>query len=57
MVELFDALHESEGGSLYEQVLAPWADAHPDEVAWLRAFADRPGDPIPPAADEDLGRL
>ena len=54
---LYDAVLSHDGWSLYWQVLAPWLDSHEGEVEWLRAFAARGGDPIPPASDEDLWAL
>ena len=38
-------------------MLLPWGDGNEDERAWLRSFADRRGDPIPPATVEELWRL
>jgi hypothetical protein len=54
---LLETMSQGEHGSLYWQTLAPWVEEHQDEVKWLRAFAERPGEPIPPATKEDLWRL
>jgi hypothetical protein len=55
--ELFDSLHNTLNGSVYCDIVAPWVESHPGEREWLRAFASRHGEPIPPADDEDLWRL
>ena len=42
---------------VYERLLAPWAEANPYVMEWPREFADRTGDPIPKADNEELCRL
>lgn len=55
--ELFDLVNGKHTRPVYWYVIAPWMESHADEVEWLRSFAARRGDPIPPADDEDLWRL
>jgi hypothetical protein len=55
--ELFESIHSFDGGSLYWQLLAPWVDAHLEVRAWLEAFAARPGNPVPPATQDELWEL
>jgi hypothetical protein len=54
---LYDAMLDYEGPDLYADVVRPWASEQDGEREWLKSFADRPGSPIPEAADEDLWRL
>ncbi len=54
---LFDAALYHTDGDTYAAVLAPWAAANPGARDWLRDFAARPGDPVPPASPEDLWQL
>lgn len=46
-----------EGTALFEDLLLPWIEANPEEIAWLAAFAGRKGAPIPPASTAELWRL
>ncbi len=55
--QLYDDLMDFSGAAVYQDVLAPWIEAHPKERDWLRAFGKRTGDPFPPATIEDLWRL
>jgi hypothetical protein len=55
--QLYEALLEYEGEAAHHDVLVPWAEANPPEKAWLRAFALRPGDPVPAADENELCRL
>jgi hypothetical protein len=55
--ELFDLIHGKDSRPLYWYVIAPWVESHLSEREWLRSFALRRGDPIPPADVEDLWRL
>lgn len=55
--ELFDLIHGKDSRPLYWYVIAPWVESHPGEREWLRSFALRRGEPIPPADFEDLYRL
>jgi hypothetical protein len=56
---LYNDIHNwnEQGPSLHWSVLAPWIDSHPSEVLWLTEFANRGGDPIPPASFDDLHNL
>jgi hypothetical protein len=54
---LFSSIRDYEGGSLYDDLLVPWLDAHTDCANWIRSFACRSGSPIPAASDEDLWDL
>jgi hypothetical protein len=42
---------------LYWYTIAPWVESHPRERAWLTAFANRQGDPVPPAEMAELWTL
>jgi hypothetical protein len=55
--QLFESLLAYQGRSVYIDLLTPWLTANADERDWLRSFASRPANPIPPAQDEDLWRL
>jgi hypothetical protein len=55
--ELYDLVHARDRQPLYWRVLAPWVEAHAAERDWLRSFASRTGNPVPPAELEDLWRL
>lgn len=54
---LHELLLEYEGNSTYVDILQPWLEANTNEILWLRTFAARVGDPVPPAEIEDLWRL
>lgn len=54
---LVDALLHYSGASAFDELLMPWIDSHPGEVAWLASFADRSGEPIPHATLEERWRL
>ncbi len=56
---LYDEIHgwNEQGASLYWSVLLPWIERHQSEVAWLAEFANRIGNPIPPASTDELQNL
>lgn len=51
---LHDALLDYEGDGVYADRLLPWLRANPPALAWLRSFAQRQGNPVPPASKEEL---
>ncbi|PVX36220.1 hypothetical protein C8C92_2832 [Janthinobacterium sp. 78] len=51
---LHDALLDYEGDGVYADLLLPWLRANPPALAWLRSFAQRQGNPVPPASKEEL---
>jgi hypothetical protein len=55
--KLFDLILGDHTRPVYGSVIAPWVEAHHGEREWLRSFASRRAEPIPPAAVEDLWRL
>lgn len=54
---LFFALHEYRGSEIGRDILEPWLEASEHQIAWLKSFGDRKGDPIPPATNEELWDL
>ncbi|MBK8257859.1 MAG: hypothetical protein IPK82_34975 [Polyangiaceae bacterium] len=38
--ELFDALANYSGLTVYTDLLAPWVHTHPAEVRWIQSFGD-----------------
>lgn len=56
-VELFDSLHEYDGGDAYTDVLERWVPNHASETRWLADFPARTGACQTAATDEDLCRL
>lgn len=55
--EIFDCRAPRPARSLYYDLLAPWLNANPEHVAWLKEFRSRPGSPVPSATAEDLWDL
>lgn len=54
---LYEALLGREVEDAYRGVLLPWLENNTEETVWLRGFAARRGQPIPPASADDLWRL
>ena len=55
--ELYELILRGREVPLYGHVIAPWIESNSRSTQWLHAFADRPGNPIPPATNEDLWGL
>jgi hypothetical protein len=56
-VELYDRMQNYDGDSLFADLLQPWLDANDAERRWLREFAARRGNPVPPATVDETIRL
>ena len=54
---LNESLMDYQGTGVFPDVLLPWLEKNPGEPAWLLAFSERAGRPIPDATVEDLWRL
>jgi hypothetical protein len=54
---LFFALHEYRGSEIARDILEPWLEASECQLAWLKSFGDRKGNPIPHATNEELWDL
>jgi hypothetical protein len=57
--DLFVAIADWEGRGppVYWSVLVPWLEANSDHISWLRDFAARGKEEIPPATEEELWAL
>lgn len=51
---LHDALLNYAGDGVYADLLLPWLRDNPQVLGWLRSFAQRQGNPVPPASKEEL---
>lgn len=54
---LYAELNDYQGRSAYEEILVPWLNTNSDHLAWLQAFKQRQGAPVPAAEPEELWHL
>jgi hypothetical protein len=54
---LYFSLNEYQGTSIDKDILEPWLETSESQVAWLKSFGIRQGNPIPTVTDEELWDL